>query len=126
VVIHTLGAATNKLAAWISVSKAAQAAGLTATGGGATPMMQHEIMCAEPWASRQSAPPPDQQASFYYQNDLETAQWYQYLCPLIPTSAAAVGSQQLTASRTPVLAFNGDADPNDPAAEHGRGAAVLA
>ena len=53
----------DTLAAWISVSKAAQAAGLTGTGGGATPMMQYEIACAEPWASRQHAPPPDQRAS---------------------------------------------------------------
>jgi pimeloyl-ACP methyl ester carboxylesterase len=55
----------------------------------------------------------DQRASFDYQNDLNTAQWYQYVCPLIPKSAAAVGSQQLTASRVPVLSFNGDADPTD-------------
>ncbi len=113
VVIHTLSAATNKLAAWISVAKALQAAGLTGTGGGATPMMQYEIMCAEPWASNPPAALSDQQGSFAYQNDLETAQWYQYVCPLIPKSAAAVGSQQLTVSRVPVLAFSGDADPND-------------
>ena len=113
VVIHTLGTAKDKLAAWISVSKATQAAGLTETGGGATPMMQYEIMCAEPWASYSPAALSDQQASFAYQTDLESAQWYQYVCPLIPKSAAAVGSQQLTASSVPVLAFNGDADPND-------------
>jgi hypothetical protein len=44
---------------------------------------------------------------------LRHPQWNQYVCPLIPKSAAAVGSQQLTASRVPVLAFSGDADPND-------------
>ena len=113
VVVHTLGAASNKLAAWISVGKALQAAGLTGTGGGATPMMQYEILCAEPWARSTPAALSDQQGSFDYQNDLNTARWYQYVCPLIPKSAAAVGSQQLTASSVPVLAFSGEADPED-------------
>jgi pimeloyl-ACP methyl ester carboxylesterase len=113
VLVHTLGAATNKTAAVVLVAKALQAAGLTGTGGGATPMMQYEIVCAEPWASSQPAALSDQRASFDYQNDLTTAQWYQYVCPLIPKSAAAVGSQQLTLSRVPVLSFNGDADPTD-------------
>jgi pimeloyl-ACP methyl ester carboxylesterase len=113
VVIHTLGAATSKVAAWISVSKALQATGLGGTGGGTTPMMQYEILCAEPWASSQPAALSDQRGSFDYQNDLNTAQWWQYVCPLIPKSAAAVGSQQLTASRVPVLAFSGAADPQD-------------
>jgi pimeloyl-ACP methyl ester carboxylesterase len=114
VIVHTLGAATNKLAAWISVARAVQAAGLTVTGGGATPMMSYEIECAEPWASSTPAALSDQRGTFDYQNDLNTAQWWQYVCPLIPKSAAAVGSQQLTASRVPVLAFSGDADPTDP------------
>jgi pimeloyl-ACP methyl ester carboxylesterase len=113
VIVHTLGTAANKAAALVSVIKALQAAGLSGTGGGATPMMQYEIVCAEPWASRQFAPTPDQRDSFYYQTDLDTAKWYQYVCPLLPRSAAAVGSQQLTASQVPVLAFNGGADPND-------------
>jgi pimeloyl-ACP methyl ester carboxylesterase len=113
VLVHTLGAATDKTAALALVAKAVQAAGLTGTGGGATPMMQYEIVCAEPWASSQPAALSDQRASFDYHNDLTTAQWYQYVCPLIPKSAAAVGSQQLTLSRVPVLSFNGDADPTD-------------
>ena len=114
VAIHTLATATNKVAAWISVAKAFQAAGLTLTGGGAIPIMQYEILCAEPWASSTPAALADQQGSFEYQNDLETAQWWQYVCPLIPKSAAAVGSQQLTSSSVPVLAFSGEADPADP------------
>jgi TAP-like protein len=114
VAVHTLGAATNKAAALVSVARAVQAAGLGGTGGGATPMMQYEIVCAEPWAANPPAALSGQQGSFDYQNLLNTAQWYQYVCPLIPQSAAAVGSQQLTASRVPVLAFSGAADPADP------------
>ncbi len=113
VIVHTLGAATNKAAALASLLKALQAAGPGGTGGGATPMMQYEILCAEPWATSQPAALSDQQGSFDYHNDLHTAQWYQYVCPLIPRSAAAVGSQQLTASSVPVLAFSGQADPTD-------------
>ncbi len=79
VLVHTLGAATNKAAALASVARALQAAGLTGTGGGATPMMQYEIVCAEPWASNQPAALSDQRGSFDYQNDLNTAQWYQRL-----------------------------------------------
>jgi pimeloyl-ACP methyl ester carboxylesterase len=120
VIVHTLGAAANgaataKAAAVALVFKALLAAGLTGAGGGTTPMMQYEILCAEPWASLQPAALSDQRASFAYQTDLENAQWYQFVCPLIPKSAAAVGSQQLTVSRVPVLEFSGDADPADPA-----------
>jgi pimeloyl-ACP methyl ester carboxylesterase len=114
VIVHTLGTATDKLAAWLSVAKALKAAGLNVTGGGATPMMSYEITCAEPWARSTPAALSDQQGSFDYQNDLNTAQWWQYVCPLIPESAAAVGSQQLTVSTVPVLAFSGEADPTDP------------
>jgi pimeloyl-ACP methyl ester carboxylesterase len=120
VIVHTLGVAARgtaaaKAAALAWLFKAMQAAGLAGTSGGTTPMMQYEIVCAEPWAADQPAALAGQQASFYYQTGLQNAQWYQYFCPLIPTSAAAVGSQQLTASRVPVLAFSGDADPADPA-----------
>jgi pimeloyl-ACP methyl ester carboxylesterase len=114
VLVHTLATASNKVAALVSVYKAVQAAGLAGTGsGGSTPVMQYEIMCAEPWASDRPAALSDQQDSFYYQNGLASAQWNQFVCPLIPVSAAAVGSQRLTASRAPVLAFTGKADPND-------------
>jgi hypothetical protein len=39
------------------------------------------------------------------------ARWCQYVCPLIPKSAAAVGHEQLTVSTVPLLAFNGAYDP---------------
>ena len=35
----------------------------------------------------------------------------QFICPLIPKSAAAAGQQQLPVSKVPVLAFNGAYDP---------------
>ena len=109
VVVHTLGTATNKLAAWISVAN--MPGRLTLPTSGVSQMLIDEIQCAEPWESYRPAALSDQRGSFYYQTDLENAQWWQYVCPLIPTSAAAVGDEQLTASTVPVLAFNGAYDP---------------
>ena len=109
VVVHTLGAATDKLAAWISVSRAFPAApGDTSS---ANQMMPYAIQCDEPWESYRPAALSDQRGSFYYQTDLESARWWQYVCPLIPKSAAAVGHEQLTVSTVPLLAFNGAYDP---------------
>ena len=76
-------------------------------------MIFYEIECAEPWASDQPAALSDQRDSFAYQTDLQSAQWMQYVGPLIPRSAAAVGQEQLAISTVPVLTFNGAADPND-------------
>jgi len=109
VVVHTLGAATDKLPAWISVSRAFPAAPVDTSS--ANQMMPYAIQCDEPWESYRPAALSDQRGSFYYQTDLESAQWWQYVCPLIPKSAAAVGHEQLTVSTVPLLAFNGAYDP---------------
>jgi hypothetical protein len=74
-------------------------------------LMLFEIYCAEPWATAQPAALSDQRGSFKYQADLESAQQWQVMCPLIPTSAATVGDEQLTLSTVPVLAFNDAAAP---------------
>jgi pimeloyl-ACP methyl ester carboxylesterase len=108
VVVHTLGTATNKLAAWISV---ANGSGATLPDSGVRQMLMDEIQCAEPWESYRPAALSDQRSSFYYQTDLRNAQWFQYVCPLIPKSANAVGHDQLTASTVPLLALNGAYDP---------------
>jgi pimeloyl-ACP methyl ester carboxylesterase len=116
VVVHTLGAARNKTAAMIAVASAAARAGLTpAAGGSAEPMLLYETECAEPWASERPAALTGRD-SFAYQADYEGAAWFAYVCSLIPRSAAAVGSEQLTVSAVPVLAFNGAGDPIDPPA----------
>ena len=109
VVVHTLGAATDKLAAWVSVSRAFPAAPGDASS--ANQMMPYAIQCDEPWESYRPAALSDQRRSFYYQTDLESARWWQYVCPLIPKSAAAVGHEQLTVSTVPLLALNGAYDP---------------
>ena len=114
VVVHTLATATNKVAALAALIRALQASGqVTAgtSGSGVNQMMLFEIYCAEPWATVQPAALSDQRGSFAYQTDLESAQQWQVMCPLIPKSATAVGDEQLTVSTVPVLAFNGAADP---------------
>ena len=109
VVVHTLGAATDKLAAWVSVSRAFPAAPGDASS--ANQMMPYAIQCDEPWESYRPAALSDQRSSFYYQTDLQSARWWQYVCPLIPRSDAAVGHERLTVSTVPLLAFNGAYDP---------------
>jgi pimeloyl-ACP methyl ester carboxylesterase len=108
VVVHTLAAAGNKAAALASVISAFPA---SPSSGGANQMLFYAFRCDEPWASVQPATLSGQQSSFAYQTALEDAQWYQYVCPLIPKSAAAVGDEHLTVSTVPLLAFNGAYDP---------------
>lgn len=74
VVVHTLGAATNKAAALISVISAYQGLGHALEGsGGANQMMPYAINCDEAWSSWQPAALSDQRDSFDYQSDLEVA-----------------------------------------------------
>jgi len=115
IAVHTLATATNKAAALAALIRASQASGQLSPGtsSGVNQMMLYEIECAEPWSLFQPAALSDQRASFAYQTDLESAQFMQFICPLMPKSAAAVGQQQLSVSTVPVLAFNGAADPND-------------
>jgi len=113
VAVHTLATATNKAAAWTRLKDVFPAGPSSGGAEYAGQMMFYEIECAEPWASDQPTALSDQRNIFAYQTDLELAQWMQYVCPLIPRSAAAVGSEQLTVSTVPVLTFDGAADPND-------------
>jgi hypothetical protein len=107
IVVHTMATASNKAAALAALIKAYP----SAPSSSGNQMMFWAIVCSEPWFRDQPAALSDQRGSFAYQTGLEAAQYHQYLCPLIPQSAAAVGDQRLTMSKAPVLAFNGDADP---------------
>jgi pimeloyl-ACP methyl ester carboxylesterase len=115
--VHTLAAGVGSVAALVTAIKALQAAGLpTSSGGYPTEMMAYPVYCGEPWASQSPAALSGQQGSFAYQMYLEQAQWYGFVCALMPTSAAAAGDQQLTVTQVPVLSFNGAGDPAAPAA----------
>jgi len=107
--VHTLAAATNKRAALLALYHAYPA--MSAIGNGLNQMLTYAISCSDPWFSWQPAALADQRGSFEYPTQLGNAQWWQYVCTLIPKSAAAEGHIQLTPSTIPVLAFNGAADP---------------
>jgi pimeloyl-ACP methyl ester carboxylesterase len=113
VLVHTLAAAKDKTAALASVVNALSASGALSPGpsSGVNQMMLYEIECSEPWQAFQPAALADQRGSFFYQSALESAQFMQFICPLIPKSAAAVGQEQPTVSTVPLLAFNGVYDP---------------
>jgi pimeloyl-ACP methyl ester carboxylesterase len=111
VLIHTLSAAKNKTAVVISIAKLT--GGSQAASGGNVSGIFYSIRCDEPWESDRPSALADQRNSFAYQTFLQDAEQMQYICPLIPKSAAAVGHEQLTVSTVPVLAFNGDTDPSD-------------
>jgi pimeloyl-ACP methyl ester carboxylesterase len=111
--VHALATASNKPATLASVISGLLASGELSPGSssGVNQMMVFEIECTEPWQTVQPAALSDQRGSFEYQTDLQSAQQWQFMCPLIPKSAAAVGQQQPAVSRVPVLAFNGAYDP---------------
>jgi len=110
-VVHTLATASDKASALLAINRAYQASPLPTMGSGVNQMLVYAIDCGDPWFAEQPAALAGQRDSFEYQTDLANAQWQQYVCTLIPKSAAAVGHEQLTASAIPVLAFNGAADP---------------
>jgi len=87
--------------------------GLTGGPGGTRPVIGYPIGCAEPWAHTTAAGITDP-ASYYYQDSVQSAQWWQYVCTLIPTSKAASDYGPPGVSDTPVLMINGTADPQDP------------
>jgi len=113
--IHTLAVAKNKAAALVSLSTGLQEDGeaLPSPGSGTQPMLLYSIECSEPWFRNDPGALSGQRSSFAYQMDVDSAQWWQYVCAMIPKSAAAVGYEELTLSKVPVLALNGDADPID-------------
>ena len=85
------------------------------TGPSGQAVIGYPIECAEPWARVTAAGITDP-ASYYYQDGVLGAQWWQYVCTLIPTSRAASDYGPPRVSDTPVLMINGTADPQDPPA----------
>jgi pimeloyl-ACP methyl ester carboxylesterase len=112
-VIHLLYAAKSRPAAIAAVVRHMATARLLVFGGGS--VIGYPIECAEPWARFQPAQVIDP-ASYFYQNALQDARWWRYVCALIPAPGAAAhyGPQQRSA--VPVLMINGTADPQDPPA----------
>ena len=69
VLVQTLAAAKNKVAALASVISGLSASGELSPGpsSGVNQMVVFEIECSEPWQTVQPAALSDQRGSFYYQ-----------------------------------------------------------
>ncbi len=89
IVIHTPGSAQNRGAAAVAVTKALAKAGVVPGPGSTQEMIRYPI-------------------------DLLTAQWWHYVCTLIPRPAPAALYGPQAASPVPVLTLNGLAGPQDP------------
>ena len=113
IIIHTLGTAQNRGAAIVAVAKALAKARVVLGPGSTQEMIKYPIECSEGWARNQASGLVGR-ASFEYHLDLLTAQWWHYVCTLIPRPAPAALYGAQRASPVPVLALNGLADPQDP------------
>jgi len=121
VLIHSLEGTTDHAVALAGVSKALTAAGesIQALLGGAPSVISYPIRCDESWGRSDPTTLSNQQSSFEYRVDVEVAQWWQYFCTLLPRSQAAIGHIPSTPSQLPMLAFNGNEDPQEPPANMG-------
>jgi pimeloyl-ACP methyl ester carboxylesterase len=113
--IKSLLATDGQPAALASLARKMSDRGLTSGSGGSQPVISYPIRCAEPWAELTAAGVTDP-TSYYYPASVLSAQWWHYVCPLIPTSTAASDYGPARVSETPVLMINGSADPQDPPA----------
>jgi len=110
--VHMLGTAKDKAAVIVAIAKALPPSESTTSGN---QMMGYAIRCNEPWARYD----PSQlvgKDDFEYGFEMQDAQWWQFVCALIPKTGPAAGTERLTKSLTPVLALNGEEDPQDPPA----------
>ena len=85
--IHSLYAAKDQPAAIAAVIRHLTADGLLASSGSQS-VIRYPISYAEPWARSQPAQIADA-SSYYYQASVQDAQWWQYVCTLIPAPGAA-------------------------------------
>ncbi|HTW06171.1 MAG TPA: alpha/beta fold hydrolase, partial [Acidimicrobiales bacterium] len=114
-IIHTLAVAKNRGAAVVAIAGALAKAGIVIGPLDTQNMIKYPIECGEHWARDQASGLVDS-TSFEYHVDLTTAEWWQYVCSLFPHSTQAAQYGTPTTSKVPVLALNGDADPQDPPA----------
>jgi len=76
-------------------------------------VINYPIQCGEPWAALEPGQITDG-SSFEFPLDVETANWWQYVCTLVPSSTQAAHYGAAVKSQVPVLAISGGADPQDP------------
>jgi pimeloyl-ACP methyl ester carboxylesterase len=113
VIVHALSSASDKGAALLAVAAATTRAGVTLQAATSQIMIQYPIRCNEAWARDEPGGLLDK-GSFEYHLDLTEAQWWKHVCSLFPSPPPAAVGVQARASSLPVLALNGEADPQDP------------
>jgi hypothetical protein len=110
-IVHTLGATEDRIAALLAVAKAYPQSADTSSGD--VQMLSYATRCNEPWARND----PEKLVgadSFEYGVDRASAEWWQEICTLMPKADDSAAQPKLTRSDVPVLAFNGEEDPQDP------------
>jgi pimeloyl-ACP methyl ester carboxylesterase len=112
--IHLLGTSTDRAATIVAISKAMPPSS-SAGESSAQQLMALVIRCDEAWAADDPAHLIGA-TSFEYGTDVEAARWWQEVCSAVPAAGAAGGSEVLHPSAVPVLALNGEEDPQDPPA----------
>jgi pimeloyl-ACP methyl ester carboxylesterase len=120
-VVHTLGAADDKVAALLAIAQAYP--DTTGTGSGDEQMLGYLVRCNEAWARFD----PDRLVgtdSFEYERVRNDAEWWQSVCSLIPEAGGTAAAVAPPTSDVPVLTLNGEADPQDPPANMAGAAAV--
>ena len=108
-VVHTVGAAEDRVAALLAITQAYPQAD---TSSSENQMLGYAIRCNEAWAHDDPGKLVGTD-SFEYGRDMSGAEWWQEVCTLIPKASDAA-TAELTKSDVPVLAFNGEEDPQDP------------
>lgn len=116
VLIHTLATTKDHVAALLSTTNALAAAGAAPVASEQqTTVIPYPIRCNEAWA-RLGPSRLLGKASFEYASDLANANWWSYVCSVLPQAPEGSVYGTPKASNVPVLAFNGTADPQDPPA----------
>jgi pimeloyl-ACP methyl ester carboxylesterase len=117
--VHTLGATDDKVGAILAIAQAYP--DTPGTGSGREQLLSYLIRCNEAWARYD----PDALVgtnSFEYDTDRNDATWWRSVCALIPEASDAVVAAPT--SDVPILALNGEEDPQDPPANMADAAAV--
>jgi pimeloyl-ACP methyl ester carboxylesterase len=110
--VHTLGATDDKVAAILAVARAYPDVAGTSEGA---PLLGYLIRCNEEWArfDPRGLVGAD---TFEYGKDRKDAERWQSICAHVPEASDAGGAAAGPPSQVPVLALNGENDPQDPPA----------
>ena len=117
--VHTLGTTDDKVGAILAIAQAYP--DTPGTGSGDDQLLGYLIRCNEAWA-RYDPGELVGTDSFEYEKDRNDAEWWQSVCTSIPEAGGTAATPPR--SDVPVLALNGEEDPQDPPANMADAASV--